>query len=511
MRRLLSAVFPRASAKALRSAALLTLLLVLVAHGFCFTNLTYSGASVMLNAAKGSSAQISSGAFLLPIYWRIRGAIASPLWVGLLSAAYLSLASSLICGLLNLSSPYLIAMLSGAMALSPSVLAAFAGSIHTADSLFLAVLLAVCAVVLCLRVRAGALLGALVLAGAQALDRCALAFFLSLTALCLLRSLLSDDEEAPRAVDDSLLPLAHDAERVAERGGVVVLYGGGFLLFLRRFGLDLEASLQAPAGKGLVGAWLYPFRLLFQPLTIYTHVGAVLHALLIALGAFAFFKLLPRLKGRAPAAALLVLLFPLLINLPAFSTLPADQTSMPYALLDVLLIILLQAAFEFSIDERHLAYRLGSVALGVALLGTTFFANQVYLKKALEFDSTLSVMTRVIARAEAEPEFELGTTPVALVGSIEDSDVSVVHEGFEKLDVLDVARNNYAAVDDEGNTWYMWEVMGYPFNLVDTFTLGQLAARDDVQGMPAFPAEGCCQMLDGTLVIKLSDIEQEVF
>ena len=40
MHRLLSAVFPRANAKALRSAALLTLLLVLVAHGFCFTNLT---------------------------------------------------------------------------------------------------------------------------------------------------------------------------------------------------------------------------------------------------------------------------------------------------------------------------------------------------------------------------------------------------------------------------------------------------------------------------------------
>lgn len=500
MRRLLSAVFPRANAKALRSAALLTLLLVLVAHGFCFTNLTYSGASVMLNAAKGSSAQISSGAFLLPIYWRVRGAIASPLWVGLLSAAYLSLASALICGLLHLASPYLIAMLSGAMALSPAVLAAFAGSIHTADSLFLAVLLAVCAVVLCLRVRAGALLGALVLAGAQALDRCALAFFLSLTALCLLHSLLSDDEETPRAVRALLC---------AALG--MALCGGGFLLFLRRFGLDLEASLQAPAGKGLVGAWLYPFKLLFQPLTIYTHVGAVLHALLIALGAFALFKRLPHLKGRASGVILLLLIFPLLVNLPAFSTLPADQTSMPYVLLDVLLIILLQAAFEFSIDERHLAYRLGSVTLGVALLGTTLFANQVYLKKALEFDSTLSVMTRVIARAEAEPEFELGNTPVALVGSIEASDVSAVHEGFEKLNVLDVARNNYAAVDDEGNTWYMWEVMGYPFNLVDAFTLGQLAARDDVQAMPAFPAEDCCRMLDGTLVIKLSEIKQEVF
>ena len=53
--------------------------------------------------------------------------------------------------------------------------------------------------------------------------------------------------------------------------------------------------------------------------------------------------------------------------------------------------------------------------------------------------------------------------------------------------------------------------MGYPFNLVDAFTLGQLAERDDVQAMPAFPAEDCCRMLDGTLVIKLSEIDQEVF
>ena len=115
-------------------------------------------------------------------------------------------------------------------------------------------------------------------------------------------------------------------------------------------------------------------------------------------------------------------------------------------------------------------------------------------------------MTRVIARAEAIPEFKPGETPVALIGSIEDSELSVVHEGFEKLDALDAAKNNYAAVDAEGNTWYMWEIMGYPFSLVDAFTLDQFEAREDVQAMPAFPAQGCCQMVDDTLVIKLSDI-----
>ena len=280
----------------------------------------------------------------------------------------------------------------------------------------------------------------------------------------------------------------------------MAVYLGGFMLFLHRAGLDREAALHAPAGKTVVGAWLYPLALLFKPLTIYAHVGVVHHALLIALGAFALLRLLPKMKGRVPALALLLLVFPLLVNLPAYSTLSAEQTSMPYVLLDALLIVLLQAAFESSVDERHLAYRAGTVMLGVSLLGTTIFANQVYLKK------TLSVMTRVIARAEAVPAFKPGETPVALVGSIEDSELSVVHEGFEKLDALDAAANNFAATDDTGNIWYTWEVLGYPFSLVDAYTLGQLEQRDDVQAMPAFPAQDCCQMIDGTLVVKLSAI-----
>ena len=494
----LTSIFPGANPKNLRRIAVLALAMVLVAHGFCFFNLTYSGQSVMLNAAKGSSSQISSGAFLLPMYWRVRGAISAPLWVGLLSAGYLALTAMLIGALLGVSSPYLTAMLAGAVTLSPSVLAVFAGSIHTADAVFLSMLLAACAVVLCLRIRAGALLGALVLAAAQALDRSALAFYLGLTIVCVVKGLL-DSEESTRII----------ARRALRALLCVILgmavYAGGFLLFLHRFGLDREAKLQAPAGKSLVGAWLYPIQLLFKPLTIYAHVGVVLHALLIALGGFALLKRLPRCRERIPALALLIAVFPLVINLPAYSTLPAAQTSMPYVLLDVLLVVLLQAAFEHSVDERHIAYRAGAVMLGVSLLGTSIFANQVYLKKALEFDSTLSVMTRVIARAEAVPEFNPGETPVAFVGSIEDSSLSVVHEGFGKLDALDAAKNNYAAVDDEGNTWYMWEIMGYPFNLVDAFTLSQLAAREDVQAMPAFPAADCCRMIDGTLVIKLNN------
>lgn len=284
------------------------------------------------------------------------------------------------------------------------MLSIFAGSIHTADAAFLAFLLASCAAVFCLRVRAGTLLGALLLAAAQALDRSSLSFFLGVSAICLIQSLLKADESARSLVGRILRILLCTALGMA-------VYLGGFMLFLHRAGLDREAALQAPAGKTVVGAWLYPLALLFKPLTIYAHVGVVLHALLIALGAFALLRLLPKMKGRVPALALLLLAFPLLVNLPAYSTLSAEQTSMPYVLLDALLIVLLQAAFESSVDERHLAYRAGTVMLGVSLLGTTIFANQVYLKKTLEFDSTLSVMTRVIARAEAVPAFKPAKRP----------------------------------------------------------------------------------------------------
>ena len=157
----LSTIFPGASPKALRKTAVLALILALAAHGFCFFNLTYSGESVMLNAAKGSASQIASGAFLMPLYWRVRGAISAPLWVGLLSSCYLSLTVVLLCGLLGLASPYLIAMLAGSVVLSPSVLSIFAGSIHTADAAFLAFLLASCAAVFCLRVRAGSFISLL--------------------------------------------------------------------------------------------------------------------------------------------------------------------------------------------------------------------------------------------------------------------------------------------------------------------------------------------------------------
>jgi len=113
-------------------------------------------------------------------------------------------------------------------------------------------------------------------------------------------------------------------------------------------------------------------------------------------------------------------------------------------------------------------------------------------------------MTRVIEMAEQTEGFDPTHTRVAIVGSIEDSTLSIPHKGFEHLAVLDAASNNFAASSQDENTWYFWEIMGYPFNFISDYERDLLAETEPVKAMPAFPQRGCCQIVDGTLVIRLS-------
>ena len=286
--------FPRADGKAMRQTALMTFLLVLAAHAFCFLNLTFSGASVMFNAAKGADAQIASGVYLQPFYWRVRGAVSVPILVGLLSAAALSLTGALLSALLGIKRLPLCAMLAGALALSPAVLVAFAGSVHTADALFLAMLLAACAAALCLRIRVGFMPASLLLAAGQALDPAAFAFFAGVVLIALIQA-LSDSEEsgrlcALRALGGLLCGLLGSA-----------VYAGGYILLTHHYGIDAQAFLQS--GTGLFDRWRYPVSILFAPLTIYPHVGKLLSGILLVIGADALLTLILQIR-KSPLRAL---------------------------------------------------------------------------------------------------------------------------------------------------------------------------------------------------------------
>lgn len=476
--------------------AVYALLFLFAAHAFCFFNLTYSAQSVMINAAKGTSEQIGGGQYLLTFYWRVRGEVAAPLWVGLLSALYLTLSAGIAAWLLRLERPLSLFALCGAMTVNAAVISLFAGALHTADAALLAMLLSVAAAACCVRMRWGWLPGAVLMAGAMGMDPVAPVCGVSLAVIALCRELL-DGQDGRRAG-------ARAFGVLVALGAGAAMYLAGYHVMTARYGLAMEASLQPAAGGSLWGAWLYPLKLMLEPLTAYPHANIALRALLLLVGLAALVLCLRRVAfARGLLLCVAALALPLLVNLPVFARQGIGQTSLAFCFLDVFLVMLVDACA----GRERLARALRGVtaaAFGVLFVGSIIFANQVYLKKNLEFQSTLSVMTRVLDRAEQVEGYQPGATPVAIVGTLEDSTLSVPHVGFEHLAVLDAASVNYATASEQDNTWYMWEVLGYPCNFVSSFELSGLEETQAVQEMPAFPAAGCCQMVEGTLVIKLS-------
>jgi len=469
--------------------ALLSLSLFFAAHAFCFFNLTYSGASVALDVSKIRSSLIEDGRFLAPYYFRLRGTLSAPLWVGMLSALYMALTSIIAAWLLGLKKTGHLLILCGSLTVNAALTSIFAASMHTADAAMLALLLCTVSAACCLRLRFGFVPGAALLAAALALDPGALAFFAALTVIAWLSDLLAGGK--------STVSSAWDVPLAAAAGTALWLIGS--LLMARRSGYALSAGLYLPDG-GLLDAYLAPIRTLLSPLTAYAAPNLILRTLL-ALSALAAIVMNARRLGAKRMTALIlgILILPLLCALPLFYLKNAVQITPAYCLLDALLLVLINRLMPEK-PRFHLA---AASAFSALFLGSIVFSNQVYLKKNLEFEATLSLTSRIIQRAEETEGYQPGFTPIAIIGTPEESVFSVPRTGFEHLSALEAAVPNYAVASEEDMIWYFWEVLGYPASFVSTYELSQLKDDEAVRAMPLFPAEGCCAFVGDTLVIKL--------
>lgn len=112
-------------------------------------------------------------------------------------------------------------------------------------------------------------------------------------------------------------------------------------------------------------------------------------------------------------------------------------------------------------------------------------------------------MNRITARMEETEGYVLGETPVAIIGSLSESDMMVSREGFEGFGTG--TYENSSLTYYKTYEKYFDFVAGYPVNLLEEEEALKLAEKDEVQSMPCFPDMGACKMIDGTMVIKLSE------
>lgn len=147
--------------------------------------------------------------------------------------------------------------------------------------------------------------------------------------------------------------------------------------------------------------------------------------------------------------------------------------------------------------------RLTAALLCGILLINIQTANASYVKKTMEQETTLSLMTRVIDRVESLEGYEAGYTPVLFVGMPYNYLNSFAP--FDEIETLTGLMGSTAITYPRGYSQYFQMIMRVNVNVVDNVTDYGMDAEAVCKDMPNFPAKDSVQMKNGVVIVKFAD------
>ena len=500
-----------------------TFLFGLCAHAYRFFNLNFSHDSLMI-WEDDWAVQIGLGRFLQPLYRMLRGDLGAPFLLGLLSLVWLALANCIVVSLLEIRALRHIALLCGVLSTNAVLTFSFATYLPWADVYTLAYLLAALAVWLAVRFSWGFLAAWVPLALSLALYQSYLNVTVILLMIVFVKNVLD-------GLGTKELLIRIGRYLGALLGGLVVYYivlqivlaATGISLLETYNGLSQLWNYRLDTLWELVVAtWKYPLRYMLHPETYHPRTVALVNwAVGLAAAAALVRTALAKRPAKIPTAllALCVFAMPFGVNVIFFVSKGNQHSLMIFS-------FFLLYAFAFMLWDYHnrlppakwpekllaavrrarpLFAALLSGLLLLVILFNVVFANQVYLKKALEYEATMSFMTKLTYSIEQTEGYVPGETPVIMVGDFETSSLFAQRRGFEEVTGDGLDRGS-AATYSGTFVHYFNAILSYRINWIDTGTAREYAAWPEVRSMPVYPARGSCQIVNGVLVVKIQDV-----
>lgn len=499
-----------------------TFLFGLLAHGYSYFNIMYSHDSMMVyQDDEYLLQQLSVGRFMAPLYMWFRGIFYTPSLVAVLSLLFLGIAVYHMLRLFQIEKKLFVALICGMLTTCTTITLLYTTYMHDVDRYMFSFLLAVLGVVVIRRWRLGALIGALLICASLGLYQ---SYFQAAVLLVMMLAMM-----------DALNGVAFQNILKFGLKGLAAFIGGLALYYIAAqivpmlLGMDIMDNYNSLSNVGnyggiddilllIGGTYQYVFDYFLHPVTAHSTLAGLMN---ILLGAALLAMLLYIAVVRKISAANLVLLSLLLVLMPFgmnvtyFISHGFEHNLMIFSffILYAFFLIVFEALLK-SIPEnescplcRRDCYIPHCVVAAVfiwLLLGNIIYANQMYLQKELEYQNTLLTVNRIVDRIEQTEGYVPGETPVALVGTLQHSALSVTRpEYFDKQSVGN--SQNFSVTYYESYEDYFEKLLNYPVLLLDEKSSGEWAASPAVQSMPSFPAMDSCKMIDGTLVVKLSE------
>lgn len=201
---------------------------------------------------------------------------------------------------------------------------------------------------------------------------------------------------------------------------------------------------------------------------------------------------------------IMIVVMPFAMNISGFLN-GMSHDLMIYAVWLVYIPIIVLASREN--DEETILWKKRGRIAAVALIGVLIFqniqtSNTVYMKKDVERQATISRVTSILTAIEQQEGYVYGETPVALIGYPLSNEETMLQEGnISDLTGAGAAQITYSIVWNS----YLADVLSYRLNLCDANQANQLRIRPEVMEMPCFPSWGGVRMIDGIIVVKLSN------
>lgn len=491
----------------------------LIAHGYHYFSLALSHDALEEICRKDDMFQIGIGRFLQVVYVTVRGRVATPWLCGVLTILWTAAALYLFADMFRVRRPLTVILLGALFSTAPATIYTNASYYQFSDIFMLAFAFAVLAVWLLNRYGPlGALAGIPCLVCTMGLYQ---AFFAGACGMVLMVFILRGVEDKPSL--RKMIIFAAEAAGMLVLGGLV--YKGVLELVLRANDLQLAKSYNGLTGLGDYTGWsrlglvrdtyLSAWNFFFHwDQTSYPAVFSVgMAALLIAgLAALAF------QAWRSKAGPVRVLLMaaalaltPFALNVTYFLSKGMMHELMQFSML-LLPAFAIAMLDSLRADEKtplspavgRLAGRIAGVAVGLIVLNNAVFANNVYLEKRMEFENTVMAMNRVIMEMESFEEYRVNETPVAIIGYFYNSDAQTIRPGLPGNAGVGLNVNFSITYFDTYDEFFTY-VMGYPVRLLGEDQAEKLVPTETIREMPCFPQKGYCRIINGVMVVKLSD------
>lgn len=198
---------------------------------------------------------------------------------------------------------------------------------------------------------------------------------------------------------------------------------------------------------------------------------------------------------------LLIAVFPLCCNFVCLMSKGMEHDLMTFAYICPYIFAIMvgdkAAAASPHRMRRFISYAT-PILMSVIIWSNVVYANQTYYKKSLQEQSAISLLTRVVNDIERYEGYIPNVTPVAFIGSFENSPYTMELSGF--TDIMQCGMGK-TALTYIGTDYAMLKyVLNVPMNLTRASGLDAETAS-----MPCYPANGAINYVGDVLIVKISE------